>query len=185
MHRLIRVCIVHKSYKGPFCVLHIICVCGVLMMKSHYNILSIHLICNSASFNVTGCSCAMKQICQFLQKIHSAISNLCSLVWAFFFIYIYFTVSTDSVHGHHRPWSDCGNINIISKICLFKYNYIENFTSKNWKVSDKKHIYAQNIDCGYSLELPYPGSSNKYPQPMFWAEIRKLMHTPVKSSFTI
>ena len=50
--------------------------------------------------------------------------------------------------------------------------YIENFTSKNWKVSDKKnsdifHISAQNIDCGYSLEPPRRGGSNEYPQSMF------------------
>ena len=39
----------------------------------------------------------------------------------------------------------------ITKTRLFKY--IENFTSNNWKFSDKKnadifHISAQNIDCG-------------------------------------
>ena len=35
-------------------------------------------------------------------------------------------------------------------------------------------ISAQNIDCGYSLELPRRGSSNEYPQSMFWAEIWKI-----------
>ena len=45
--------------------------------------------------------------------------------------------------------------------------YIENFTSKIWKFSDKIKtliffIYVQNIDCGYSLELPLRGSSNEY-----------------------
>ena len=50
--------------------------------------------------------------------------------------------------------------------------YIENFTSKNQKRSDKKnsdvfHISAQNIDCGYSLEPPQRGGSNEYPQYMF------------------
>ena len=39
------------------------------------------------------------------------------------------------------------------------------------------YISAQNIDCGYSLEPPCRGGSNKYPQSMFWAEIRKLMYT--------
>ena len=38
-------------------------------------------------------------------------------------------------------------------------------------ISDKNsgifHISAQNIDCGYSLELPRRGSSNEYPQFMF------------------
>ena len=41
---------------------------------------------------------------------------------------------------------------LITKTCLFKY--IENFTTKKGKFSDKKnsdifHISAQNIDCGY------------------------------------
>ena len=40
----------------------------------------------------------------------------------------------------------------------------ENFQIKN---SDIFHISAQNIDCGYSLELPQWGGSNKYPQIMF------------------
>ena len=35
-------------------------------------------------------------------------------------------------------------------------------------------IYAQNIDCGYSLEPPCRGGSNEHPQSMFWAEILKI-----------
>ena len=35
-------------------------------------------------------------------------------------------------------------------------------------------ISAQNINYGYSLEPPRRGSSNEYPQAMFWAEIRKI-----------
>ena len=58
----------------------------------------------------------------------------------------------------------------------------ENFQVKN---SDIFHISAQNIDCEYSLQLPWWGGSNKYPQSMFWAEIRKLMYTPVNPRFTI
>ena len=50
----------------------------------------------------------------------------------------------------------------ITKTRLFKY--IENFTTKNGKFSDKTsdifHISAQNIDCGYSLEPPCQGGSN-------------------------
>ena len=34
-------------------------------------------------------------------------------------------------------------------------------------------ISAQNINCGYSLELPRRGGSNEYPQSMFWAEVWK------------
>ena len=35
-------------------------------------------------------------------------------------------------------------------------------------------IFAQNIDCGYSLEPPRRGGSNEYPQSMFWAEVWKI-----------
>ena len=35
-------------------------------------------------------------------------------------------------------------------------------------------IFAQNIDCGYSLEPPRRGGSTEYPQSMFLAEIRKI-----------
>ena len=53
------------------------------------------------------------------------------------------------------------------------------------KNSDNFYISAQNKDCGYSLEPPPRGGSNEYPQSMFWAEIRKIMYTPVNPSFTI
>ena len=46
-------------------------------------------------------------------------------------------------------------------------------------------VAAQTMDCGYSLELPRRGGSNEYPQSMFWAEIRKIMYTPVNPSFTV
>ena len=29
--------------------------------------------------------------------------------------------------------------------------------------------FAQNIDCGYTLEPPRRGGSNEYPQFMFWS----------------
>ena len=64
----------------------------------------------------------------------------------------------------------------------FYHQNNENFQIKN---SDIFHISAQNIDCGYSLEPPRRRGSNEYPQSMFWAEIRKIMYTPVNPSFTI
>ena len=75
----------------------------------------------------------------------------------------------------------------ITKTWLFKH--IDNFTTKKLesfhiKNSDIFHISAQNIDCGYSLEPPRRGGSNEYPQ-CFWAEIRKIIYTPVNPSFTI
>ena len=76
----------------------------------------------------------------------------------------------------------------ITKTRLFKY--IENFTTKKGKISDKKiwyffQISVQNIDCGYSLEPSRRGGSNGYPQSLFWAEIWKIIYTAVNPSFTI
>ena len=58
----------------------------------------------------------------------------------------------------------------------------ENFKIKN---SNIFHISAQNIDCGYLLELPGWGNSNENPQSKFFRKIRKIMYTPVNPSFTI
>ena len=73
----------------------------------------------------------------------------------------------------------------ITKTGLFKY--IENFTTKNWKFSDKNsdifHISALNIDCGYSLEPPRQGGSNEYPQSMFLRSNMKNNVYPCKPQF--
>ena len=47
---------------------------------------------------------------------------------------------------------------------IFKVVKYENFPLKN---IDIFLIFAQNIDCGYSLEPPRRGGSNVYPQSMF------------------
>ena len=39
-------------------------------------------------------------------------------------------------------------------------------------------IFAQNIDCGYTLEPPRRGGSNEYPQSMFWSKNKKNRYTP-------
>ena len=71
----------------------------------------------------------------------------------------------------------------ITKTRLFKY--IENFTTKNLKFSDKNsdifHISAQNIDCRYPLEPPWWGGSNEYPQSKFWSRIKKINVYPYKT----
>ena len=36
------------------------------------------------------------------------------------------------------------------------------------------HISARNTDCGYLLELPQWGGSNKYPQSMFLSRNKKI-----------
>ena len=46
-------------------------------------------------------------------------------------------------------------------------------------------IFAQNIDCGYTLEPPRRGGSNEYRQSMFWSKNKKNRYTPAYPTFTI
>ena len=70
----------------------------------------------------------------------------------------------------------CSNILKISppKTEIFKIKILSFF-----------HISAQNIDCGYSLELPHQGGSNEYPQSMFLSSNKKNNVYPVNLSFTV
>ena len=61
-----------------------------------------------------------------------------------------------------------------------KVEKTETFQLKNF---DTFLIFAQNIDCGYKLELPHRGGSNKYPL-CFRAKVRKI-GTPLYPAFTI
>ena len=84
-------------------------------------------------------------------------------------------------------WTNANNKEeTITKTRLFKY--IEKFTTKKGKFSDKKfryffYISVQNIDCGYSLEPLRRGGSNKYPQSMFLSKIKKINVYPRKPQF--
>ena len=46
-------------------------------------------------------------------------------------------------------------------------------------------IFAQNIDCGHTLEPPRRGGSNECPQSMFWSKNKKNRYTPANPSFAI
>ena len=46
-------------------------------------------------------------------------------------------------------------------------------------------IFAQNIDCGYTLEPPRRGGFNEYPQSMFWSKNKKNKYTPPYPCFAI
>ena len=50
------------------------------------------------------------------------------------------------------------------------------------KKSDIFLIFAQNIDCEYTLEPPQWGGSNEYPQCMFWSKNKKKVY-PSKPQF--
>ena len=59
---------------------------------------------------------------------------------------------------------------------------MENFQLKKFDIF---LIFAQNIDCGYTLEPPRRGGSNEYPQSMFWSKNKKSRYTPANPSFAI
>ena len=59
---------------------------------------------------------------------------------------------------------------------------IKNFQYKKFDIF---LIFAQNIDCGYTLEPPRGGGSNEYPQSMFWSKNKKNRYTPAYPSFAI
>ena len=65
---------------------------------------------------------------------------------------------------------------------IFKVVKNEIFHQKNLDIF---LIFAQNIDCGYTLEPPRRGGSNEYPQSMFWSKNKKNRYTPANPSFTL
>ena len=76
-----------------------------------------------------------------------------------------------TIHYEYTP------IQIYRKFHLQKN---ENFQIKN---ADIFHISVQNIDCGYSLEPPWRGGSNEYPQSMFLSRNKKNNVYPCKPQF--
>ena len=46
-------------------------------------------------------------------------------------------------------------------------------------------FFAQNIDCGYTLEPPRQGGSNEYPKSMFWSKTKKKKYTPSNPIFAL
>ena len=60
---------------------------------------------------------------------------------------------------------------------IFKVVKNENFQQKIFAIF---LIFAQNIDCGYTLEPP-----RQYTQSMFWSKNKKNRYTPAYPSFSI
>ena len=69
-------------------------------------------------------------------------------------------------------------------IKIYRKFHLQKLKIFRLKTSDIYHMSAQNIDCGYSLEPPRRGGSNEYHNLWFWAEIKKIMYTPINPSFT-
>ena len=73
----------------------------------------------------------------------------------------------------------------ITKTCpCNKQRFFKVVKNENGKCFYIFLIFAQNIDCGYTLEPPRRGNCNKYPKSMYWRENKKFkvdisLHTPV------
>ena len=65
---------------------------------------------------------------------------------------------------------------------IFSALKIENVQLKNFDIF---LIFAQNIDCGHTLEPPCEGGSNKHPQSMFWSKNKKIRYIPAYPIFVI
>ena len=63
--------------------------------------------------------------------------------------------------------------------------YIETFSKAKIENFDIFLIFAQNIDCGYTLEPHRRGDSNEYPQSLFWSKNKKNRYIPANPSFSI
>ena len=53
------------------------------------------------------------------------------------------------------------------------FSYVVKIESFHPKIFESFLIFAQNIDCGYTLEPPRRGGCNEYPQSMFWSKNKK------------
>ena len=80
---------------------------------------------------------------------------------------------TGKLHYENTPMYYTEILKVIKKNIFFH--------QKNFDIF---HIFAQNVDCGYTLEPPRRGGSNMYPQSMFWSKNKKKRYTPAYPSFT-
>ena len=90
-------------------------------------------------------------------------------------------------------WSNsntvCDSIGKASVFASITKTYLCNIRAVIFKVVKLKFdiflIFAQNIDCGYTLDPPRRGGSNEYPQSMFWSKNKKNRYIPAYPSFTV
>ena len=109
-------------------------------------------------------------------------------------MYCYLNLSCDLLSKQNvvKEWEIFHNQNLETKLTLRKHAHaiygdfkVVKYEYFQWKKFDIFLIFAQNIDCGYTLEPPRRGGSNEYPQSMFWSKDKKNRYTPANPSFTI
>ena len=68
-------------------------------------------------------------------------------------------------------------------IQIYRKSHLQKLKNFRQKILIFFLIFAQNIDCGYSLEPPRRGGSNEYPQSMFLSRNKKNNAYPCKPQF--
>ena len=86
--------------------------------------------------------------------------------------------SSGELKNKYAAMKPCSlSITIHQKTCLYNFDPLKpHFYTVKLGFTGGYIIFlisAQNIDCGYLLELPRRGSSNKYPQSMFLSRYMK------------
>ena len=69
-----------------------------------------------------------------------------------------------STRSHYENTPIQADFSEVVKIENFQYNFFIYFS---------RLIFAQNIDCAYTLESPRRYGSNEYPQSLFWSKNKK------------
>ena len=97
--------------------------------------------------------------CRALLKTYVHLTSVSLILWKLWFIVqaVMFMTTRDILviyHYENMPMQDTE---------IFKVVKNEHFQLKKFDIF---LIFAQNIDCGYTLEPPRRGSCNKYPQSM-------------------
>ena len=104
------------------------------------------------------------------------LKNLCTLHGQVFVMESWFGLKSFLNNEHLVLVLSNFFFSIITKTCpcniqrIFSAVKIENFIRKMLIFF---LTFAQNIDCGYTLEPPHRDGSNEYPQSMFWSKNKK------------
>ena len=121
-------------------------------------------------------------VCSFLEYQYLVRTTL------FHVISCHLTVSISAVQTRYMYLCNQCRTWCITKTCLYNFDPLKpHFYIVKLGFTGVYIIYflflLENIDCGYSLEPPHRGGSNKYPQSMFWAEIWKISEFFLSENF--
>ena len=105
-------------------------------------------------------------------SIFNAEKNLCILHGQVFVMGRFRTATNTVNHSLNSPNWYCSYYENTSMYYTY-FSYVVKIKNFLQKIFDIFLMFAQNINCGYTLEPPRRGGSNEYPQTMFWSKNKK------------